>query len=776
MIDQTTDAQLPNEEAPIDIKRLLFKYLSYWKWFVAAVATCLAIGAVYLFFTPKQYDITASVLIKNDKAGGSGGINILEELDLFGSQKNIDNEIEIIHSYTLMEDVVRQLNLQVSYSIRKGLRHHILYEESPVKIELVTEGENTYDAPLEVYLQGEHLIIDGQRYPHEALITNARYGSLRTSVNTELASTWDPNTCLTVHIAPFKATVEWIRNSINVSTAKKGSAVINLSLRSPKPQRGMDILNCLIAAYNKAAIADKNALAGATINFIDDRLQLISADLESAEKKVENYKTEEHITDIGAESQLFLQSVQTNDLELSTVAIQLDILHQIEAYVLSSQQSSVPATLGISDPTLLALIGQLTAAETERAKALHTMKPANPMVQALTDEISHLKRNILDNIKTLRSSLQIKDNKLKEENLRLERFIRSVPRKERELVDVTRQKEIKNQLYVYLLSKREETAIAYAATVPDSRIIDAARSSLGPVAPRGKFILAGLFLLGLCIPVGILYIKDFFNDKLNSKSELNRLLKVPVVGEIALLAQANKLISARGIDKRYVEDLRTLRTNISFMQAGGGVKTILVTSSISGEGKSLLSANLGIAFASLGKKAIVLGFDLRKPGLHKAFGINNEKGLSDYLAGQASLPQVIRPVEEVEGLDIITCGHIAPNPQELLQGALLPQLFKSLQLQYDYIIVDTPPIGLVSDAAILDHYADVSLYVVRQNYTSKDQVTGINDLHAEKKLTNLGVVVNGVEREKWLGYYTAYYAYKYYGKYYGKYYEETAQE
>ncbi|MDR2448586.1 MAG: polysaccharide biosynthesis tyrosine autokinase [Prevotellaceae bacterium] len=762
----------PVEEA-VDLKKTIFKYIAYWKWFLCSFLLFVLLGGIYLFLATPQYRVQASILIKDDKKMGSGagaGISMLEELDLFSSKKVVENEIEILRSYTLMEEVVKDLNLQVVYMVRDGLRKKELYDNSPVKIEVISSTEVLYEKPLLLQFEDDRLLIDGKLYPKNALITES-FGSIRTTVNDPLLPLWKEKT-IEVTIAPREAVIEDLRENLAVETSAKGTSVINLSLLSSVPQQGQDILNHLITVYNKAAIVDKNNLAGNTLAFIDGRLELLSGDLQDAEQKVEEYKSAQGITDISTEAELFLKAVQQNDIELNKVNIQLDVLQHIESYVLSNENNggATLATLGLSDdPTLLALLAPLIEAESERSKALHTMKPANPMVQALDDQINALKRNIIDNIRTLRRSLEITQQNLKTENRRLEIMIQSVPKKERELVDLTRQKEIKNQLYIYLLSKREETAISHASTVSDSRLIDAARSTLRPVKPKKSIVLLVFGLLGLLLPAVVMWVLDWFDNKISSKDEIEKNIKSPIIGEISFITQATKILSMSQNRSKHAEQIRTLRTNLEFMQAGGGIKVVLITSSVSGEGKSFLTANLGAALAALDKKVIVLGFDLRKPGLHKVFGMNNEEGLSNYLVGQTDLSQIIRKTE-IENMDIITCGHIPPNPQELLQGTVLPYLFEDLKARYDFIIIDTPPVSLVSDAIILDRYADVTVYVIRQNYTPKDRVKAINDLYESKKLKNFGVVVNGIKEEKWHGYYHyySYGSYKYYGKYYGE--------
>ncbi len=749
------------EESSIDLKKIFFKYFSYWKWFLLSFLIFMALGGTYLFVVTPLYKINASILVKDEKKTG-GTATMLEELDLFSGKKIVENEMEILRSYTLSEEVVKDLNLQVKYTVKKGVRTHEIYNNAPIKIEVISPAPELFEKPLTVNLDKERIRINGKSYPKNAIITES-FGSIRTTVYDSLSDNCKSNETIYALVSPVRTVAESLRENLQVSTSAKGTSVLSLSILSPIPKKGEDILNQLITVYNRAAIADKNNLAGITLSFIDERLKLLSVDLQDAEQKVETYKAAEGITNISAESELFLQAVQQNDLELNKVSIQLDVLQHIEEYVLSNDNNrgGTPATLGINDPTLLSLIESLTKAETERAKTLRTTKAAHPAMQAIDNQINELKRSIIDNIQVLRRSLEITQRKLKSENRRIEMMIQSVPRKERQLVDITRQQEIKNQLYVYLLSKREETAISYASTVADSRLVDAARSSQQPVKPVKRNIILIFALLGLFFPVAVLWIRDQFNDKIESVDEIEKKVQAPILGEISFLSKSNKTLSMVKTHGRQAEQIRTLRTNLEFMQTGG-VRSILITSSIGGEGKSFLTANLGNAFAALGKRVILLGFDLRKPGLHKVFGIENTIGISNYLVGQNSLQQIIHKIDQEGNLDLITCGHIPPNPQELLQGGTLPKLMEELKRQYDYVIIDTPPIGLVSDAQFLSRYADASVFVMRQSYTPKDQIKLVNSLFKEKRLGNFGVVINGIKDDKWYGYYGVH---KYYGHY-----------
>ena len=746
-----------------DIRKILLKYLSHWIWFILSISIFAAAGVAYIKTLVPQYSVTASILIKDGKKTGGSAMPFLEELDLFSNAKTVENEIEILRSYTLLEEVVDDLNLQVRYFVEDRWRRRQLNGNLPVKLEIVAPSDELFLQPFILYFDGQRVNINGKDYPGNALITES-FGSIRITVNDSLLSKWDKTQPIIVNFVSELQAVEALRGSLQVASADRNTSVITLSILSPVPQLGKDILNHLITVYNKAAIADKNNLANITLKFIDERLNLVGKDLQEVEQNVEEYKTEKGITDISAESSLFLQTIQQNDAELNRVRTQLDVLYQIEQFVLSNEGGAAPATLGLSDPTLLSLIANLTSTEAERTGLLSTLQPANPKIQAIDDQIKTLKGKVIDNIHVLRRSLESTQNNLQAESRRIESIIQSIPKKERELVDITRQREIVNQLYVYLLSKREETAISHAATVADSRIVNAARSTLSPVQPKKRNILLAFGLVGLLLPAGILWLIDLFNTKISVKNELEKQLKAPIAGEISLVKKASKILIAGKNRSRHAEQIHTLRTNLEFMQAGGGIKVILITSSIGGEGKSFISANLGVALAALGKKTALLGFDLRKPGLHKIFGINNEDGLSNYLAGQAKFEQIVKPSEMYNNLDIITCGHVTPNPQELLQGEILSGLFDRLKTEYDYVIVDTPPVGLVSDALILNRFADISIYVVRYRYTPKECIKFINNMYQSKRLKNFGVVVNGIKDEKWSGY--GYGAYSHYGKYY----------
>lgn len=736
------------EESDFNLKELLYKYLSYWKWFLLSLTIALCAAFVYLRYQTPVYSIKSSILIKDEEKGPDA---MLKELDLFSSNKVIDNEIEILKSYTLMEKVVTDLNLHVNYFTKENFsKEEELYFGSPVDLRF----REVYDPAFKETLDLE--IIDAG---------NAKLNGVKFPVNREVKTAYGIFTlrmtgkskevkALKIKVSPVGAVTDGLIANLNVQPSSKTSSVLLLTVLDAKPQRGRDILNKLVQVYNLAGLEDKNKVAANTLRFIEDRLVLISKDLTNAEKTVENFKSREGITDISAESGLFLESVQENDNQLSQIKIQQSVLENIEKYVRNkdSAAGTVPATLGISDPTLLGLIQSLSEMESQRAQAMKMVKADNPIVTALDDQIAGTKSSLAENLQTLRKTLSITRQQLENRNRQMEGMIRTVPGKERALVDITRQQGIKNNLYVYLLQKREETALSYASAVSDSRIIDTARNSAEPVKPVKPNIYLVFALIGLSIPFAIIYLIDLLNDKISSRRDIEQATAAPILADISHTEHYDALIVNNNNRDMMGEQIRSLRTNLSFLNPGKGVQSILFTSSMSGEGKSFISLNLGASLAMTDKKTIILELDLRKPKLHAALKMANRVGLSNYLIGKATLDEIIFPIAGQDNYYIITCGDIPPNPSELLLNGRLAELYRELRETFDYIITDAPPVGIVTDAQILEHQADATLFVLRHEYTPKERLKVLDNLFKERKFKNLNVVFNAIKSGGKYGY------------------------
>ena len=738
------------EENDFNLKELLYRYLAYWKWFAVSFLIALSSAFIYLRYQTPVYNIQSSILIKDEKKG-LGQDAMLKELDIFSSNKVVDNEIEILKSYTLMEKVVNDLNLQVSYFTKENFRiEEELYAESPVRLQFRQVNEQVYLEPLDLrIIDQKHAQFNGIKIPVNREVKTA-FGIFTLSLTGKNPEIKD----LTITVSPVAKVAEGLLTSLKVEPSSKMSSVLLLSIEDAKPYRGRDVINKLVNVYNLAGLEDKNEVAANTLRFIEDRLVLISRDLTDVEKSVENYKSREGITDISAESSLFLESVQENDNQLSQIKIQQSVLNNIDQYVRNKENATgtVPATLGISDPTLLGLIESLSELESRRAEAVQMVKAGNPIVSAIDDQIRGIKSNLSENLQTLRKSLAITRQQLESRNNRMEGMIKTVPGKERALVDITRQQGIKNNLYVYLLQKREETALSYASAVSDSRTIDLARNSAKPVKPVKRNIYLLFALMGMAVPFAIIYLIDLLNDKIRSRRDIEKATDAPILADISFSEHYEAIIVSSSSRNIMGEQIRSLRTNLSFLNPGKGVQSILFTSTMSGEGKSFISLNLGASLAMTGKKTIILELDMRKPKLHAALKMPNKLGLSNYLIGKATLDEIIFPVAGQDNYYIITCGDIPPNPAELLLTDRLADLYRELRETFDYIITDAPPVGIVTDAQILEQQADATLFVLRHEFTPKERLKGLDMLFREKKFKNLNVVFNAVKQGGKYGY------------------------
>ena len=742
------------EKKDFNLKEILFKYFSYWKWFTASLIIAMLTAVVYLKYQTPVYSIKSSILIK-DEMLGTGQDAMLEEMNVFASAKLIENEIEILKTHYLMEKVVTSLNLQVGYFTEGQFRDQELYEFSPVRIESLEFKATAYEEPLHLQIiDAQHAELNGQKILLNQYVSTP-YGRLKVSLTGKKGLK-----NIIVKIKSIDAVAAELLSSLTIVPKSETSSVLSLRTEDAKPERGKDVLNQLVKVYNLVNLEDKNKHTASTLSFIEDRLILISRDLTDAEITVESFKAREGITDISAEAGLFLQSVQENDNQLSQIRIQQSVLENIESYVRNKQNASgtVPATLGISDPTLMALIQSLSELESKRAQAMKIVKADNPMVTALDEQIINAKTSLAENLRNLRRTLAITRQQLESRNRQMEGMIRTVPGKERALVDITRQQGIKNDLYVYLLKKREETALSYASATSDSRVVDMARSDYMPVKPVERNIYLVFILMGLTIPFSVIYILHLLNDKIRSRKDIERATNAHIVAEISYAPEHDPPLMLSNSNRNMMgEQIRSLRTNLSFLNPGKSVQSILFTSGMSGEGKSFLSLMLGSSLAIMGKKTIILELDMRKPKFCEVLQMVDNPGLSNYLAGQVSLDEIIYPIAGQENYFIITCGAIPPNPAELLLTDRLAELYRELRDTFDYIITDAPPVGMVTDAQILEQQADVTLFVLRHEYTPKERLKMVDALYREKKFKNLNLIFNGVKSGGRYGYGYGYY-------------------
>ncbi|WP_229252737.1 GumC family protein [Dyadobacter helix] len=732
-----------------DFLEILFKFLRNWYWFLLTVGISLFVARFYLRGYAPIYRMSATILIKQD-GSASNANNIVDQLDLADS-KILDNEMAILKSRPLVGKVVDNLGLTVTYWYEGENRDTEIYKDSPVKIEVteILSGGPFFVRPLPgnqfELLSEEHKKL-GVFYYSEKL--NSRYGKFRVfkQGEGEVAAGAAP---VKVIMQGKESVIAELIGAIQVGLQNPKSTLVSISIENSLQEKGKDILMNLLDEYTFATLADKNMEASNTLRFIEERLKIVSMELGDVEQNVEEFRRTKGIADLGAEANLFLGKVQQNDSKLNEIDINLRVLDGVESYVNSSDVGNIaPATLGVSDGVLNSYINQLSNLEAERLKLSQTVQEGNPYLETLNTQMRNIRQAIQENLKNQRSNLLIAKNSVLSLNDRLEGTISSIPKKEREFVGIKRQAGVKENLYLLLLQKREETALSYASTVTDSRMIEPPFALPGAIKPDKRQIYSYAVLIGLLIPAALIFLRESLRNTVQSKKEIESKTGFKVFGEISV---KNKNNPGQFIDLKsrslISEQIRMIRSNMQYVFADNEIdtgKTLIVTSSISGEGKSFITVNMAAAFALLDKRVIIVGLDLRKPTIHQYLDADNKEGLSNYLIGQAKEKDIIKATA-VENLFIIPSGPVPPNPSELISNNKIEQLIASLRQNFDYIIMDTPPLALVTDTTLLAPLADAAFYIVRHEKTPKIYLKTIADLKTQKLFKSINIIFNAVD-------------------------------
>lgn len=725
------------------LRTYLLPNLRYWPWFVLSVGLALAGAYVYLLYKQPIYRIQASLLLQDEKRGNTQ-TNPLKELEVYAPKKVVENELEVLKSSTLMDQVVAKLHLDARYFRQTAFGKREIYTESPVWMLVESPTPALYKKPLTLqFLTDKTVRIDAQTYPLNQGIRTP-YGSLRILTRQPVGPKTE--SVMIQAMPPADAAGMYISH-LKVEPTSKTSTVIRLTLEDAVPQKGEAILNTLIGAYNQAAVTDKNKVAANTLQFVEKRLRMVSGELAAVEKNVEQYKSEKGITDLSAQAESLLQTTERNDAQLNQVNIQLAALNDLQEFITtqSDKRGSTPATVGLNDPVLLGEINRLSQLELERDKLTQTTSNENPMLQTIDNQIKATKNNIGENVRTMRSMLTRSKEEYVAENEKIENDIRSIPLKERTLMDKTRQQTIKDNLYTYLLQKREEMAVAFAASVADSRVLDVAKSSGTPVKPVGVVIYALFGLVGLLLPTAAVAGKNALNTRVTRRTDVETVTQVPILGEVMNKRHRDILVVAPHHRSVVAEQIRSIRTNLQVWNDETDPKQVLLfTSSMSGEGKSFVSLNLGASLALTNQPTVIVELDMRMPRLHQLFDIDNTVGLSSYLNGQATLTDILKPVPGHPNYFIIPSGPLPYDPSELLGGPNLKQLIELLRDQFRFILLDAPPIGIVTDAQVIASFADATLFVIRHGVTPKHSLKLLDTLYREQRFQNLSVILNAV--------------------------------
>lgn len=742
---QVTSKQNHEQDKAPDLSQLWLKYFAYWPVFVLLLLICVAAAWFYLNYSIPRYQASARILIK-DETKGVDHSEALNFLNMIGTKKVLENEKEVIASKPLLSKVVLALHLYADIYQVNNMSHSSAYESSPVRIQAKNpeQIQNSDITRFSFDRASQTVSVEKVKYPLNQwalvgqdtiqFVQNPRYdGSAITHYYFRL-------------INPNSAAAE-IQSNLRVTPAGKMSTILNLSLKDQNPRRGEEILNRLMFEYDNTSLNDKNVLASNTLKFVQDRLELVSKELTDVESKMEAYKTNESAFDISTQGELFLQNVSQNDQALSGINMQLAVLKEVEQYVATkgAKGAIVPSTLGIDDQTLLNLLGLLYDAELQYERLKETEGENSASLIAVVNQIEKLRPNILESIQNLNINLQARKLNLQNTNEEYAASLNQIPRKEKELIQINREHTIISEIYSFLLEKREESALSYASTLPATTIVENAESSNEPVSPKPAIVYLLATLFPVIIGFGAVTVKESLNTKILFRHEIESVSNAPVSGEIAYSKSDSRIVIGKNKKTFIANQFRQLRVALKQHDGFNACKRILVTSSISGEGKSFVALNLAVSFALIGKKTAIIELDITNPAITSRTSVESTPGIFDYLRGISEAEEIVQRTPIHENLFVISAGTPIAEYSEILENGRINELISYYSEIFDCIIIDSAPVNSNTDASIVSSICDSTLFVIRHNYTPKVFIQRLDQIVNINQLKNLSVVFNGIK-------------------------------
>ena len=745
MIDEELSPLGIEQSETKDMRTVLSQYTRYWYLFLFSTVLSLSSAYLYLrYYAVPKYSIYSTILIKDDKSNADA----LSDLGSFKSTRNIDNEIQILGSKRLITRVVSELGLSTKYTVKGKVRDQEIYGSGlPIKVLIkkidyskLGDGFTVRPKPNNAYELDDytgHVTIH-----HFGEQIQSKYGVLTIFTKADHKIS---DTRIAVQFQNIDQVADYYNNVIAIVPVNRQASVLSITLKDPIPEKAKDIIDKLMEVYNVEAVEDKNVMATNTLRFLDDRLKKLTSGLSGVEKNVETFKSANGLTDITTQATNYTSQASNYNNQISEWAIQIDVLESIENYLKKNagNHSTVPSTLGIKDETLLGLIRKFNELQLERERLLRTAEPNNPIVQNLDEQLINLRVNILENLRNIKQGIQITSDNLRASSGQFQSKIKRMPGMERELLEINRQQSIKQNIYSYLLQKREETAISLASATTIARVIDPATGGNYPIDSESRSLYLSALLLGLGLPLAVVYLINLLDNKVRTQKDIGDATATPIIGEIAHNRSNEAVVVREGMRSPIAEMFRLVRTNLNFVALGKENIVVMVTSSMWGEGKTFFSINLAASLVLTGRRVVLLDLDLRNPNVANELVLINRVGVSEYLVSDdISIDDIIRPVEHVPGLFVGTSGAIPPNPSELVMSPKFAHLIQELKASFDYIIIDTPPVGQVADSFILAPLTDFSIYLVRYNYTKKAQLKIIANIFKNKMLKRPMIVLN----------------------------------
>lgn len=784
------------ETSSINFQTIYTAVILHWKWFVLSLIICMGCAMIYLRYKTPVYQAYAKLLIKDDDSrgrGGKSGVLTTSNLGIMSNSTGIDNEMEILSSLSIAQQAVRDLKLYVNYSLEGKVKDHLIYNSEPISVDLDPSHleKLNYPISLEINRKGSSYTVTGEYLNPKTGVTNSiekTITSFPTRIDTKtgiitLQSNGDrgllpEGRALKVTILSPKSVAAKYAGSLSVSQTSKTTTIAELVLKDESPQRAVDYLRQLVICYNRQANEDKNEIAVRTEEFINGRLEKINAELGSTEGSLEEYKKRNNMVELKMNAAQAVQNQDVYSQKLAEANTQMALLNSISEYLNdpSNKYQTLPSNVGLSDASATSLIDKYNDIVITRNRLLRSASESSPTVTPLTAQLDDLTSSIKRAMIQARKSMEIERNNIANMYGRYASQTNATPEQERILTQIGRQQDVKSGLYLMLLQKREENSISLAATADKGKLIDDPQY-MGKVSPKNSMIMLIALILGLAIPAGVIFIVNFMRYKIEGHDDVAKLTSLPILADIAVASETAKtkadIVVHENQNNQMEEVFRSLRTNLQFIMAENE-KVVLFTSSTSGEGKTFTAANLAVSFALLDKKVVLVGLDIRKPRLAELFEINDHQhGITNLLTQPdptaADVKKQILKSGISNNLDILMAGPIPPNPAELVARKSLDQVIDILKETYDYVLIDSAPVGLVTDTLQIGRVANATVLLCRADYTPKEAFGYINDLAKEKKLPNMCVVINGIDMSKKK--YGYYYGYGRYGKYgrYGRY-------
>lgn len=782
------------DDQSIDIKSLVYIFLNHWYLFLICVIIALGLGWLYNHYKVPEYQVSGTVMIK-DHNSSLDPTSFISRSNYYNSQ-NLENEIIILRSYTLCEQVVKRMNLEVSYFDNSGIVSNELYKSCPFKVEFEHDIPQAVNLYYEIVINGESISLKAKSDYHSQYDYANEQFIFRGPESIDISGEYTFDEWIDTGFNRFKITrktnykphihdgrkmsfcfsdyltlTNRMRN-FSASTISKQGSIVSIGMTGQNRQKMVEFINTLMDEYVNRGLERKNEVSENTIKFIDQQLEETESSLNKAEVELQDFRSSHDLTNLNAQSSQVISTLKSLEEQHATMLVNQQYYKRLQSYIQQNIDNpdnlAAPSAMGISDPLLNKLVQDLVNQNQQKASLMLTLTEEHPQIMKLDEQIVTTKKTLLENINNLveKTALSISDIEARIRKSEIE--ARNLPQKERLLIGYERKFKLNQETYNYLMQRRAEAQILKASNMPDNEIIDYARAQRATrVAPRTAMNYLVALIIGLLIPALILFLRDYFNLKIQNRKDVERATDFPIIGQIGLVSGKTPLVVIEKPKSPVAEAFRSVRTNIDFLTQGAPKSTVLVTGDMQSVGKTFNSINIASIYALYGKKTLLLGFDMRKPKLFQEFGLTNNVGLSSYLSNKNNLDEIIQNSGKIDCLDLITSGPIPPNPAEMIASDKCAELFAELKKRYDYIVIDTPPLGLVTDAFLLMKYSDVNLYIVRQGHTDKNIFASIiKDI--ESRGMKVSIVINGIHQEGGYGYGKYHYGYSYgYGYGYG---------